>query len=50
MAEPDEHCGGMGIELDPEIGEPSLGAQCRNPVRDAHERRVTERAVDETGE
>jgi len=50
MAEPDEHCPGMWIELDPEIGYCSLGDQCRNPSRDAHERRIAEWAVDESGD
>jgi hypothetical protein len=50
MAEPGETCPGMWVELDPGFGYCSLGEECRNPVREAHERRVAEWAVEEPGE
>jgi hypothetical protein len=36
MAEPDESCPGLWVELDPGFGYCSLGDDCSNPVRNAH--------------
>jgi hypothetical protein len=47
MADPDDTCPGMWVQVDPEFGYCSLGDQCRNPIRDAHERRIVEWAVEE---
>jgi hypothetical protein len=46
-ADRDDACPGMWVEIDPGIGYCSLGDECRNPVREAHERRVGERSVGE---
>jgi hypothetical protein len=47
IADPDDGCPGMWVEIDPEFGYCSLGDQCRNPHREAHERHVSEQIVDE---
>jgi hypothetical protein len=44
MAEPDETCPGLWIDvdLDLDFGYCSLGDECRNPTREAHQNRVIE--------
>ena len=42
MADPDETCPGQWVEIDVGVGYCSLGDECRNPVREAHQRRVEE--------
>ncbi len=49
MADPDETCPGLWVELDNDLGYCDLGDECRNPVREAHARRVVE-WVDENDE
>jgi hypothetical protein len=44
MADPDETCPGVWVQLTIGIGYCSLGDECRNPVAEAHERRVDEQA------
>jgi hypothetical protein len=46
MAEPDEHCPGVWIEVDVDTGYCELGDECRNPRADAHERRLPEWLVE----
>jgi len=46
MADPDERCPGLWVELDPSTGYCELGDECRNPVRDAHDRRVADWLVE----
>jgi hypothetical protein len=40
---PDETCPGLWVDVDLDIGYCSLGDECRNPTREAHQRRVNER-------
>jgi hypothetical protein len=51
MADPDETCPGLWIDLGGDLGYCDLGDQCRNPIPEAHERYVDERtdSDDETG-
>jgi len=42
LADPDDRCPGQWVELEPDVGYCSLGDQCRNPIREAHERRIAE--------
>ncbi len=42
IADPDETCPGLWVEVDIDVGYCDLGDECRNPVREAHERRVAE--------
>lgn len=44
VADPDEMCPGVWVvDLDLDLGYCSLGDECRNPIREAHKRRVNER-------
>jgi hypothetical protein len=40
MADPDETCPGLWIELDVDFGYCELGEECRNPTPEAHERHI----------
>ena len=42
LSEPDAHCPGEWVDLDPTFGYCSLGDECRNPVADAHAVRIRE--------
>jgi hypothetical protein len=42
IADPDETCPGLWVDLDLDLGYCSLGDECRNPTREAHKRRVNE--------
>jgi hypothetical protein len=42
MSYPNEPCPGLWVELDPGFGYCSLGDDCGNPVRTAHEERFAE--------
>lgn len=48
MADPDETCPGEWIELDIETGFCSLGDECRNPTRVAHQQPANEPIVIDT--
>jgi len=50
MADPDETCPGLWVEIDFEIGYCSLGDEWRNPIPDAHPRRTNERPVIDTND
>jgi len=50
MADPDETCPGLWVEIDFEIGYCSLGDEWRNPIPDAHPRRSNERPVIDTND
>jgi hypothetical protein len=36
MADPDETCPGVWVQLDLEVGYCELGDDCRNPIPEAH--------------
>ena len=40
MADQDETCPGVWVQLDAEVGYCELGDDCRNPIREAHAQRV----------
>ena len=42
MADPDETCPGVWVQLDIDVGYCELGDQCRNPIAEAHAQRVDE--------
>jgi hypothetical protein len=44
IADPDETCPGLWVDLGDELGYCELGDECRNPIPEAHARHV-----DETG-
>ena len=48
IADPDQTCPGVWVEIDFEIGYCSLGDECRNPIPEAHQRRAKEREVTNT--
>ena len=50
IADPDDSCPGVWVELDPETGYCDLGDECRNPTRDAHASRIEEWFTDEDDE
>ena len=47
MADPDETCPGLWVDLDADTGYCDLGDECRNPVRSAHERHIADWDVEE---
>ncbi len=48
IADPDETWPGLWVEIDFEIGYCSLGDECRNPIPEAHQRRIKERPLTNT--
>ena len=42
MADPDDHCPGVWVQLDAKVGYCDLGDECRNPIAQAHSQRVDE--------
>ena len=45
IADPDETCPGLWVELGGGLGYCDLGDQCRNPILEAHARHVDERST-----
>jgi hypothetical protein len=42
MADPDQTCPGVWVQLDAKVGYCELGDECRNPIPDAHAQQVDE--------
>ena len=50
MADQDETCPGVWVQLDREVGYCELGDDCRNPIREAHAQRVDETVDTDSGD
>jgi hypothetical protein len=50
IADPDDTCPGVWVELDTETGYCDLGDECRNPTRAAHASRIEEWVAGEDDE
>jgi hypothetical protein len=50
MADQDETCPGVWVQLDREVGYCELGDDCRNPIRQAHSRQIDETVDIDSGE